>query len=168
MSGFEVRVNDRELTELNRVLRRTANRQEMQRRLKRELRVEARKIIPPLKQSIASIPSHGMPHLKGRKPLRVLLAKAPDVQIKVGYEARVRVFMNPNKLPEKMRSLADYMEGTPGHEHWRHPVFGKWRRGMGDQSNHPYFERGTRDAERDAIEGVRRVMEQIAGEIESR
>src|SRR5512138_1790273 len=176
MSGFEVRINDREVTELNRVLRQAANRKELQRRLRKELRVEARKLIAPLRQSVMAIPSQnartrlrihsGLRVSQSGHQLRALIARAANVQVKTGAEARVRVFMDPRKMPDRMKSLPQYMEGSRGHEHWRHPVWGRWIEGQRDQPNHPYFERGTRDAERDAIAGVRRVMEQIAGEIE--
>jgi hypothetical protein len=64
-----------------------------------------------------------------------------------------------------MKSLPGYVEGTPGHQVLRHPVFGN-RDHWAAQFPRPYFARGASQAQKDAEAGVQRVMDAVAAELE--
>jgi hypothetical protein len=162
---LEVAVRAEELTRLSAQCRRAGDSGALNKRLKTELRTEARKLVPPIRAAITQIPSKGVPHARGRRPLRRILSGAVAVQVKTGKWATVRVFMNPNRMPSGMKSLPGYFEGTPGHLILRHPVFGNRDRWVA-QFPRPYFSRGTSQALRDAQAGVQRVMDDVAAQLD--
>lgn len=163
-SGLRVTVDARELTDLARALGRAADGPELKKRLRAELRIEANRLIPPIRAAIAAIPSKGQSARRGRPQLRMLMARSVSTQIKTGKWAGVRVFMNPRKMPNGMKALPGYFEGIAGKERLRHPVFGHDR--WVTQRTSPYFGRGATGAEAKARAAVERVMNDIAKEIE--
>ena len=61
--------------------------------------------------------------------------------------AYASVWVNPNRMLPDYRTLPLYMEGVKtgsrggNYSRWRHPVYGRWLPGQGNQAPHPYFER---------------------------
>lgn len=161
----EVIVRSEDLAKLARDIRRSADGPALRRKLTKELRQAAKPLVPALRSSIAAIPSKNRPAHKGRPGLRRLLSSSVSTQVKTGKWATVRVFMNPKKMPDGMKSLPGYFEGITGKGVLRHPVWGN-RDAWASQLPRPYFARGITGAEQDARAAVERVMEDIAKEIE--
>lgn len=161
----QVTIRSEELARLARDLKGASNGPELKKRLTKELRAAAKPLVPAVRASIAQMPSKGRPAHKGRAPLRVLLARSVSTQVKTGKWAAVRVFMNPKKMPDGMKSLPGYFEGITGKGVLRHPVWGNPDR-YASQLPRPYFGRGTAGAEQIARDAMQRVMDDIAGEIE--
>lgn len=153
-----------QLRRLSRDLRREADGKQRTAQLRKELRAVARPLVPVVKASIMSIPSKGQSARAGRTPLRRMLARSVTVQVKTGKTPIVSVFMNPRKMPDGMKSLPMYMEGSDGYTRWRKPTFGHdpWK----TQRPNPYFTRAVRPAEAGARQAATRVLEKTAARLE--
>lgn len=120
---------------------------ELRKGMRRSLRKSAAPMVPAVRASIGSIPTHS-PYHSG---LRKRLQRATWLRIRSGgRNASVRVLVDPRKMPNKEKAIPQLMEGTAGRP-WRHPVFGRsaedGNRGQGHgrdwtwrkQDPHPYF-----------------------------
>ncbi len=152
----------RELRALARDLRGHADRKEINARLRRELRVVARTMVPPIRAAIMAIPSQGQNAARGRRGLRQRMASATQVAVRTtGGSAGVKIWVNPRRMPPGQGSLPGYMEGEG---RWRHPTFGSepWF----TQAPHPYFYRTVEPLLPRAEHAAEQVLDEIADAIE--
>lgn len=118
----------------------------------RGLRKELRKTLAaagkPIQKKVQSnaraIPAK-RPYKRGG--LRDSLARSTRLSVKVaGRDASVRVTVDGSKMPAGKGSLPAYMEGSPGYERWRHPVFGDPAAPWEQQDAHPFVKPVERDS----------------------
>ncbi len=150
------------LRALSRDLRRTSEPKVISARLRRELRIVAKEMIPPIRAAIMAIPSRGQNAARGRRGLRSRLSSATQVAVRTaGGNAGVKVWVNPRRMPAGQGSLPGYMEGEG---RWRHPTFGSepWF----SQAPHPYFYRTVEPLIPQAERAAEQVLDSIADEIE--
>jgi hypothetical protein len=111
-----------DLKVVNRALRQAANGKQLRKELGQNLRGQIRPIVARVKVAWRTAPSKGRPH-PGRPPLRRLLANATRGQVRLaGKEAGIRVRTDGRRMPDQMKALPTYAEGTK--RPWRSPVFG--------------------------------------------
>jgi hypothetical protein len=154
-----------QLRSLSRDLKQQADGKRVNRQLVTELRRAVRPMARAAKAGALTLPSKEQNLRRGRPSLRAELSRAVSTQIKTtGKRAGVRVFVNPKRMPDGKKSLARYMEGVPGWQRWRHPVFGHdvWVR----QQPHPFFTSATRPAEREARQAVNNVIDKMKRDLE--
>lgn len=154
-----------EVKDLARELRKHADGKEIRKMMIKEFRRAIKPMAKAAKTGALELPSKGENARRGRPSLRLELSKAVSTQIKLsGRSAGVRVFVNPKRMPEGKKSLAKHVEGTPGWQIWRHPVFGHdvWV----TQEPHPFFTTATRPAEPAAQRAIKNVVDQIQRDLE--
>lgn len=96
-----------------------------------------------VRASVLAIPTkEGGKHtgLRARIAGCVTLSSGTDAK-----SAYASVWIDPRKMLPDYTSLPLYMEGVKAgsrggnYSRWRHPVYGRWLPGQGNQSAHPYF-----------------------------
>lgn len=158
-----------ELRDLYRALRRQSDSKARVKKLRRDLTLAAKPIVPIVKANIRTMPSQGESARRGRAPLRRRMAKSVTLQVKFTGrdQAGVYVFMNPRKMPDQQKALPGYFELLPGKTRFRHPVFGntdKWVQQIVPQQG--YFTRSLGDVEDRAATMVAQIIEETARDIE--
>jgi hypothetical protein len=152
-----------DLKAVNKALRQAANGKDLRRNLIRELKDEIGPMVRAVKAAWLSAPLQGR---RGRreKSLRRLLSNVTGGQVRLsGKEAGIRVRTDGRRMPDRMKAIPTYAEGTK--PRWRHPLFGD--RGFWyDQRPFPeFFDAVQPDqarARRECIRAVEAVFKQIA------
>ncbi|MEU0039103.1 hypothetical protein [Streptomyces sp. NPDC006333] len=155
-----------ELKRISRELRSLGDR-ELKKRFSKELRAEAKPLVPAVKAAIRQVPSKRPYRSDG---LRGRLAKAVKLEVKTsGRQAGVRIRMDGRKMPDKQGSLPRLVEGEGvlrGRRvdtRWRHPVYGQDR--WVQQPPKPFFYKTVRSLGPRSRVGVNRVLNQISRDI---
>jgi hypothetical protein len=157
--SFEVNGGN-DLKRIAKELRHVSNGREIRKRLTREIRREAKPIVPRVRSAILSIPSKG----EGSTGLRSRLAKATKLQVRTtGRDAGVVIRVDGRKMPAGEGRLPAYMEGTK--KPWRHPVYGNRNAWVQQQDSHPYFYRIVIPFGLQAKRAVLRAVEKIGRDI---
>lgn len=132
---------------------------EIRRRMLREIRAEAKPLVPQVRRAILSIPTKG----EGSTGLRRRMAKAVTLAVRLsGRDAGVTIRVDGRKMPAGQKNLPAYMEGSK--RPWRHPVFGN-RDTWVAQPSHPYFFKIVRPFGARARRGVLRALDSISRDI---
>ena len=85
--------------------------------------------------------------------------------------AYASVWVNPLKMLPDYTTLPLYMEGVKAgsrgqnYSRWRHPVYGRWLPGQGNQSAHPYFEQAVQPLGREAGRALEVALQDITRKI---
>lgn len=153
----------REIKDLANRLRVAGNTAIFNRRLRSALIDGAKAMRRGVQANALAIPTHGAKHTG----LRRRIADATEIQSIAGSAAtvKIRLEVNPRRMPPDERKLPAYMEGFG---RWRHPVFGHWLAGQPDQKGHPYFRPAVREHLGKVRGSVEDLMDRIAREIEGR
>ncbi|MBT2213458.1 hypothetical protein [Actinomadura sp. NEAU-AAG7] len=158
-----------DLRALSRLLRRQADGKDRLKAMRAELRTAAAPMVPAVRSAIRAIPNSSTTQRsragRRRPTMRASLARAVTLQVRTGGKrAGVALFMNPRKMPDGLKAMPAYFEGTPGYQRFRHPVFGAdvWV----TQRPHPYFTRTVRSADRQLTRVVDEIIERIRREVE--
>lgn len=162
--GVEVDADD--LVELTRSLRGLENGKDLRKQLRKDITKAAKPMVPAIRAKVKGLPSKGESEGRDRPGLRVSIAKATRLQVQMsGRYAGVTVRVDPKKMPPGMHNLPAYLEGGPGFERWRHPVYGNTDAWV-TQRPHPYFyaiathaEPHIKRAVADAVDSIRRQIE---------
>lgn len=156
----------RELRRLARELRETADGHERARELRDELVDAMRPVANAARAGARSLPSKGYNTARGRQPLRLMLARSVSISARTrGPRTGVGVYEDARKMPSGYRSLNKFVEGVPGWQRWRHPVWGNqnvWR----GQPAMPFFTRSTSTAERRATDAIEKILDQLQRDLE--
>lgn len=149
-------------------LRREADGKERVKELHTRLRASAKPLVPGIKSNIRSLPSKRQSKARGRRSLRSEMARSVTLQVKTsGRGAKISVFMNPRKMPDKKRGLPGYWEVLPRKTVLRHPVFGNrdtWVRQYMPPAG--YFTRAIGPLESRAIQQIKHVIDDMSRRIE--
>jgi hypothetical protein len=159
---FEVK-DAGDLKAVNKALRQAANGKDLRRNLVRELRHEIAPMVARVKAAWLAAPSRGRRSRRGSS-LRRLLARATRGQVRLtGREAGIRIRTDGRRMPDSMRAIPTYAEGTK--PRWRAPVFGN-RDVWADHQPFPRFYASVRPdqarARREVERAVGAVFKQIA------
>ena len=127
---------------------------------------DAAKPFPRLvRASVLAIPTTGTKHT-GLRARIAACAQTASWESAVTRSASVAVEMNPKLMLPDYMSLPLYMEGAlPKWARWRHPVFGKWLAGQGNQPSHPYFYQAASRFGPAAGEALKAALEDITRQI---
>lgn len=109
----------------------------LRKKLRRNMVAAVKPMQAAVKQNISEIPAKG-PASTG---LRRAMAHATKIRVNpAGRNPVVRLWVNPDLMPEGQKSLPVYMEGSDGVKNmrWRHPVHGHEDRWV-SQPSHRYF-----------------------------
>lgn len=152
-----------DLKAVSRALRQAAGGRDLRRNLVRELKDQMAPMVARVKAAWLSAPSQGRQGRRGRS-LRRLLARSTYGQVRfTGKEAGIRVRTDGRRMPDRMKALPTYAEGTK--PRWRHPVFGD-RDNWVAADPFPRFYRAVRPdeqrARRECERAVQAVFKQIA------
>lgn len=155
---FEVKTGG-DLARISKELRKVGDGREIRKRLTREIRREAKPLVPIVRNAILSLPTKG----KDSSGLRKRMARAVTLRVRTsGRSAGVTLRVDGRKMPEGEGSLPAYMEGTK--KRWKHPVYGDkdvWV----SQQPHPYFYKIVRPYGSRARRAVLRVVASIGRDI---
>jgi len=96
------------------------------------------------------------------------------VELSSGTDANsayASVWVNPNRMLPDYRTLPLYMQGVTGsrgqdYRRWRHPVYGRWLPGQGNQAPHPYFYQATDTLGRAAARELEAALEDVTRKLE--
>lgn len=156
-------VDDHELNELVRDLRKWESTIHVSNTMKDRLKLLGLKEADSVKAAIRGIPSKNQNRLRGRRSLRAAMVRATGW----GYhrygktETGVTIFVSPRKMPPGQGGLPGLMEGEG---RWTHPVYGHKPKVF--QAPHPFFGVATRSTERDAEAVGNHCVDVIADDIE--
>lgn len=143
---------------------RNAGRRDLLRELRKELRNAGRPTVLGIQAAYRTLPDISPARREGVQA-RVTVAKAVRVELRASASAaRVRVLVDPKKLPPDMRSLPKVWEAG----RWRHPVFARSSQTRNEwtwvqQQSHPaaVFRRTCRAHAPDFRAGCLRAMDTI-------
>ena len=137
------------LREISRRLRQLEDGREYRRVMTRELRSAGNTIVRAERAAVRALPSRGLSAARGRRSLRQSIARATRMQVRTGgRNPRLKIFVDPAKMPDGQRTVPAYMEGEEAP--WRHPVFGNDEKWV-SQEKRPWFWR-TADQHMAAVE----------------
>ena len=115
--------------------------------------------MPAVRASIRAIPAK--PGSSGE--LRRAMSKATRWSVRtVGKQASVAIQVDGSRMPDGMRALQQYMEGTK--KPWRHPVYGNTDVWVA-QPAHPYFSKVVRPLGAKSRYAVNRVINKTTKKI---
>lgn len=155
---FEIKGGS-DLARIARELRHVSGGTEIRKRMVREIRREAKPLVPMVRRAILSLPSKG----EGSTGLRASMAKAVTLTVRTsGRQAGVSLRVDGRKMPAGQGSLPAYMEGSK--RPWRHPVYGDTDVQVA-QPAHPYFYRIVRPFGSRAKRAVIRVVDSISRDV---
>lgn len=152
-------------------LKREADGKQRIRDLRKELRGAAKPMIPLVRASIMSMSSKNENAARGRKPLRVTMARAVTIQTRfTGQRAGVYVFMNPRKMPDGFKSIPAYFEQADlrggKYKKLRHRVYPTHKNPdtwvEQDVPSRGYFTWAVRNGDKEAERAVKQVLDQTA------
>lgn len=156
---FDVEHSGKDLAQISRQLRSTANGKVLRREMSKNLRIAAAPLVPAVRASIGKIPVTG----GDTSGLRARLQKATRLSvITAGKNASVSVLVDPKRMPSGQKALPAYMEGTKNK--WRHPVFGNEDNWVA-QKAHPYFYKVVRPAGATAKLAVNQAIKTVTKKI---
>lgn len=151
-----------DLKAVNRALRQAANGKDLRRNLVRELKGEIAPMVAKVKAAWLSAPSQGRRGRRGPS-LRRLLARSTRGQVRLsGKEAGIRIRTDGRRMPDQMRAIPTYAEGTK--PRWRHPVFGD-RTNWVAQDPFPRFFDAVRPDEARARREIERAVDAVFKQI---
>lgn len=153
----------KQLADLAKTLRQTADGKVTLKRLRKELRQVAQPMRKSVQRAAMGLPSDGESARRGRPSLRRTLSRATRIKVTFArFTAGVMVVTGPGGMPDGMKGLPPYFEGGAP---LRHPVFGNrdvWVR----QQASPFFYPAIRPHEASVQAAAQRVLDQITKEIE--
>jgi hypothetical protein len=158
-----------DLKRLAKALRKHADGKALRKELTGELREVLRPIRDEVKAAYLARPGHMGPYTRTRArqpPLRTLLAKATRLEVRTsGKLAGARVRVDGRKMPNRMKALPAYYEGTK--PRWRHPVHGPHAsKTWVAQQSHPTFYPTVRPSEAEARRKIEAVVGRVFDKIE--
>jgi hypothetical protein len=139
--------------------------------LRKQLTKELREAADPMARKVQAAwkaaPSQGHATSsrarRGQPNLRALLAKATHVEARLtGEEAGARVRTDGRRMPDGMKSLPRYVEGTK--PRWRYPVFGNRNVWVARQPS-PRFYQAVQPDESRAVAAAERAVESVLDKI---
>jgi hypothetical protein len=162
-----IQVRDsRELRRLVGDLKEVADGKQLRKDLIRGLRKVLREYVPKVQAAYRAGPSKMRPKSHGRADLRELLAKSVRIEVRTrGRQAGVRIRADGRRMPDQMKALPKYWEGT--NPRWRHQVFGDpdtWVQ----QPAHPTFYPTLEPSTEPAGHQVDQVLDHIRHKLEGR
>jgi hypothetical protein len=164
--AFEL-IDTSDLKIVAKALAEQADGKELRAELVKTLRKPANQMARKVQAAWKASPSHGHDTAtrgrQGEPDLRVLLAKATRVQVRLtGKEVGVRVRTDGRRMPNRMKALPTYAEGTK--PRWRHPSWGN-RGAWGQQRPFPRFFQAVQPDESRARAAVEQAVEAVLDKI---
>ncbi|HEY3260375.1 MAG TPA: hypothetical protein VGJ95_08905 [Pseudonocardiaceae bacterium] len=167
MAQFEIK-DAGDLKRINKQLRELADGKAIKKELTDGFRAVLRPLVPEVRAAYKAAPSMGHDSMargsRGRADLRVLLAKATKIEVKLtGKAAGARIRVDGRRLPDRMKSLARTWEGEG--RPWRHPVYGRrdtWVQQKSRKTFYPIVQRHEVQARR----AVEQVLAQVKAKLE--
>jgi hypothetical protein len=164
--AFEL-IDTSDLKIVAKALAEQADGKELRAELVKNLRKPGNQLATKVRAAWKAAPSHGHDTAtrgrRGEPDLRVLLAKATRVQVRLaGKEVGVRVRTDGRRMPNRMKALPTYAEGTK--PRWRHPSWGN-RDAWGQQRPFPRFYQAVQPDESRARAAVEQAVEAVLDKI---
>jgi hypothetical protein len=145
--------NTKQLADFAKTIKRAGG-AEVGKRLNAALRQAGQPAVADAKRSALSIPSKG----RGSTGLRRAIARATSLRVSGG---RLRVFVNPKRLPPNQQAMPRALEGPAP---FRRPVFGNPNAWVSQQA-HPYFNPVLDRHRPRVVAQVQRVIQEFLNEI---
>lgn len=165
--AFEL-IDTRDLKIVAQALAEHADGKELRAELVKNLRKPGNQLARKVQAAWKAAPSKGHAAAtrgrRGEPDLRVLLAKATRVQVRLAgrKEFGVRVRTDGRRMPDRMKALPTYAEGTK--PRWRHPSWGN-RGAWGQQRPFPRFFQAVAPDESRARAAVEQAVESVLDKI---
>lgn len=148
-----------DLRRLAKDLRGQADGKELRREFTSNVQGVLRPVVDEVKAAYRAAPSQQGKARRRGGSLRGQLARATQMSVRTGgRRAGVRIGVSGKRMPEGMRSLPRYVEGTK--PRWRHPVFGD-RDVWVDQEAWPTATPVVERHEHEVVAAVNRVADRI-------